>query len=218
MRGARAGALVLLAISVIFLAWSPEPDRAPTPPPTLVELAFTEATIPVAEWVQPPVVALPVHEPDDPVPTTAAPVATTAPPPPPSTVPTTAAPEPTTAPSSPATVAPTTTTTEPETTTTTEPEPADDDVIDSGPVLGGGWELLRRCESGGNYGTHTGNGYSGAYQFDQPTWDGVVRRLGRRDLVGVPPASASPADQDLAAAELYAERGAQPWPVCGRYL
>jgi len=143
------------------------------------------------------------------VPTTTPYVAPTAPPPPPSTVPTTAAPPATTAPPSPATVP--TTTTEPTTTTTEEP-------IDSGPVLGGGWELLRRCESGGNYRIHTGNGYSGAYQFDQPTWDGVVRRLGRRDLVGVAPASASPADQDEAAAELYAERGAQPWPVCGRYL
>lgn len=209
------GALVLLAVSVIFLTVGPKPDhgRALTPPSSspLVELAFTEATaIPVAEAVQ-PAWTLPEHQATDPVPTTAAPVATTAPPPPPSTVPTTAAPEPTTAPSSPATVAPTTTEPEPTTTTTEEP-------IDSGPVLGGGWELLRRCESGGNYGTHTGNGYSGAYQFDQPTWDGVVRRMGRRDLVGVPPASASVADQDTAAAELYAERGAQPWPVCGRYL
>lgn len=38
---------------------------------------------------------------------------------------------------------------------------------------------LRTCESGGNYQTNTGNGYYGAYQFSQSTWDRVARqRLG----------------------------------------
>lgn len=38
---------------------------------------------------------------------------------------------------------------------------------------------LRMCESGGNYQTNTGNGYYGAYQFSQSTWDRVARqRLG----------------------------------------
>jgi resuscitation-promoting factor RpfB len=38
---------------------------------------------------------------------------------------------------------------------------------------------LRQCESGGNYQTNTGNGYYGAYQFSQSTWDRVARaRLG----------------------------------------
>lgn len=38
---------------------------------------------------------------------------------------------------------------------------------------------LRMCESGGNYQTNTGNGYYGAYQFSQSTWDRIARqRLG----------------------------------------
>lgn len=38
---------------------------------------------------------------------------------------------------------------------------------------------LRMCESGGNYKTNTGNGYYGAYQFSQSTWNRVARqRLG----------------------------------------
>ena len=36
--------------------------------------------------------------------------------------------------------------------------------------------------------------------------------------VGVDPAAAAPADQDAMARALYSERGAQPWPYCGRYL
>jgi len=32
---------------------------------------------------------------------------------------------------------------------------------------------VRACESGGNYGTNTGNGYYGAYQFAAGTWRGV---------------------------------------------
>ncbi len=69
---------------------------------------------------------------------------------------------------------------------------------------------LRACESGGDYTTNTGNGYYGAYQFDLPTWQG----LGYRGL----PSGASPAVQDLAVRQLYAQRGWQPWPVCGRGL
>lgn len=38
---------------------------------------------------------------------------------------------------------------------------------------------LRMCESGGNYRTNTGNGYYGAYQFSQSTWDRIARnRMG----------------------------------------
>jgi hypothetical protein len=69
---------------------------------------------------------------------------------------------------------------------------------------------LRQCESGGNYATNTGNGYYGAYQFDQRTWHG----LGYSGL----PSSASPADQDQAAQTLQARRGWQPWPSCARRL
>ena len=38
-----------------------------------------------------------------------------------------------------------------------------------------GWKprQVRSCESGGNYGINTGNGYYGAYQFAAGTWLGV---------------------------------------------
>ena len=55
---------------------------------------------------------------------------------------------------------------------------------------------LRMCESGGNYQTNTGNGFYGAYQFLQSTWNRIAGRV-RPDLVGVTPSSASPADQDF---------------------
>jgi len=80
------------------------------------------------------------------------------------------------------------------------------------------WEALRQCESNGNYSIVSSSGrYRGAYQFNRTTWDSVA---GRHDpsLVGVDPAAASPADQDAMAFALYEDRGAQPWPVCGRYL
>lgn len=141
-----------------------------------------------------------------PPPTTEAPTTTTTTAPPP---PTTEAPVPTTeAPAPPPTTeAPTTTTEAPPVATAPHSAP------------GGGWEQLRQCESGGDYtAVQRGGPGRGAYQFDQPTWDGVVGRLGRSDLVGVSPGAADPADQDQAALQLYSERGAQPWPYCGRYL
>lgn len=73
---------------------------------------------------------------------------------------------------------------------------------------GGVLARIRACESGGNYSTNTGNGFYGAYQFDQQTWQSV----GGSGLAS----NASPAEQDRLAAKLYAQRGAAPWPVCGR--
>ena len=56
-----------------------------------------------------------------------------------------------------------------------------------------------------------GGTYRGAYQFDQPTWDGAVSRAGFPEWVGRPPNEAPAYVQDAAAAQLYAERGNQPW-------
>ncbi len=73
------------------------------------------------------------------------------------------------------------------------------------------WAALRDCESGGNYRAVNATGkYRGAYQFDQHTWESVG---GIGD-----PAKASPAEQDARARALFEERGAAPWPYCGRYL
>ncbi|WP_322759154.1 transglycosylase family protein [Frankia sp. Cr2] len=70
------------------------------------------------------------------------------------------------------------------------------------------WEGLRQCESGGDYGANTGNGYYGAYQFSLGTWQG----LGYTGL----PSSASPGTQDEAAIKLAARSGFSQWPVCGK--
>jgi hypothetical protein len=69
---------------------------------------------------------------------------------------------------------------------------------------------LRNCESGGDYGEDTGNGYYGAYQFALSSW---------RDLgLGGLPSQAPPAVQDRAAQELQARRGWGQWPSCARRL
>lgn len=104
--------------------------------------------------------------------------------------------------------------------------PADQDESDGPPRgdgSGGGgpsaadWAALRECESSGSYGIDSGNGYYGAYQFSQATWDWIAS-IARPDLVGVVPSDASPGDQDALAFALYDMRGAAPWPTCGAYL
>lgn len=80
------------------------------------------------------------------------------------------------------------------------------------------WAALRDCESGGDYTiTNPSGRYRGAYQFDRSTWDSVAGRHAPH-LIGVDPAAASPTEQDAMAAALYGERGARPWPHCGRHL
>lgn len=73
------------------------------------------------------------------------------------------------------------------------------------------WQDLRECESRHDYqAVSPSRVYRGAYQFDYATW---------RTVGGVgDPAAASPSEQDARARELYARRGHQPWPVCGRLL
>ena len=73
---------------------------------------------------------------------------------------------------------------------------------------GGSLASIRECESGGDYSTDSGNGFYGAYQFDQATWESVGGSGS--------PASASPAEQDQRAAQLQAQSGSSPWPVCGQ--
>jgi peptidoglycan endopeptidase LytE len=67
-------------------------------------------------------------------------------------------------------------------------------------------------ESNGNYAAVSPDGiYHGAYQFDQPTWNGAVTRAGYPQWAGRDPANAPAVVQDAAAVQLYAERGNQPW-------
>ena len=76
---------------------------------------------------------------------------------------------------------------------------------------------LAKKESNANYQDDTGNGYHGAYQFLQSTWDAVARHVGRPDLVGVNPAHVAPATQDMLALALLQWCGLGQWPVSGRY-
>jgi hypothetical protein len=69
-------------------------------------------------------------------------------------------------------------------------------------------QAIAACESGGNPSTNTGNGFYGKYQFTQATWQSVGGTGN--------PAAASEAEQDRRAAQLYAQSGSSPWPVCGR--
>ena len=87
-------------------------------------------------------------------------------------------------------------------------------------ATGGGDFLscVRDRESGGDYSIHNygGSGASGAYQFLPGTWNSIAEASGRGDLVGVDPASASPADQDAMAQALYGQQGSSPWGgYCG---
>lgn len=74
------------------------------------------------------------------------------------------------------------------------------------PYKGWLWST-RQCESGGNYGTNTGNGFYGAYQFVLSTWYSV----GGHGL----PNRAAPLEQDYRAVKLRRIAGTGQWPVCG---
>lgn len=231
MTGRRAALLCALLLGCVALGvatYYAEPAGGPggtlaVPTAQAAELTPTTTTEAAAGAV---VLALPEAEQPITTAATVPPTTTTlaAPPPtpPPTEPPTTAAPEP--EPATPRGSEPEATDPEPQPTTTeaepqatVAPQPEAPSVYQGG-GMGGGWERLRQCESGGNYQINTGNGFYGAYQFEQSTWDGAVARAGYPEWVGVRASSAPPAVQDAAALQLYSERGAQPWPECGRYL
>jgi len=72
------------------------------------------------------------------------------------------------------------------------------------------WAALAECESGGNPRAVNPAGYYGLYQFNVGTW----RSVGGKGM----PNDATPREQTYRAQLLYRERGASPWPVCGRHL
>jgi LysM repeat protein len=76
--------------------------------------------------------------------------------------------------------------------------------------LSGAWAKVANCESSGNPRAVNAAGYYGLFQFDTRTW----RSVGGSGN----PANASAAEQLMRAKKLYAQRGASPWPVCGRFL
>lgn len=73
------------------------------------------------------------------------------------------------------------------------------------------WAALAACESGGRPGAVDPSGtYGGLYQFDTRTWQSLGGS-GR-------PQDAPAAEQTYRAKKLYVQRGASPWPHCGRRL
>jgi hypothetical protein len=98
----------------------------------------------------------------------------------------------------------------------------------TGAVIGGGtlafaaqaqaapdneWDQVARCESGGNWGINTGNGYQGGLQFSPGTWS--AHGGGQY----APAANMASKDQQIAIAEhVLATQGRGAWPVCGRGL
>ena len=97
----------------------------------------------------------------------------------------------------PAQAVPTTATTA----TTTQPVPA------SG---GANWAAIAQCESGGNWGANTGNGFYGGLQFTESTW------LGYGGGQYASSANLASQSQQIAVAErVLAGQGIGAWPVCG---
>ena len=80
------------------------------------------------------------------------------------------------------------------------------------PVAVGGsvWDRLAQCESGGNWSTNTGNGYSGGLQFSPGTW----RANGGSGSAH----NASRAEQIRVAQNVQASQGWGAWPACSSRL
>jgi len=70
------------------------------------------------------------------------------------------------------------------------------------------WDAVAQCESGGNWGINTGNGYYGGLQFNQGTWEA---NGGSGN-----PANASREEQIRVAENVLASQGIGAWPVCGK--
>lgn len=72
------------------------------------------------------------------------------------------------------------------------------------------WDALAQCESGGNWGISTGNGFSGGLQFTPSTW----AAFGGSGS----PTTASKAEQIRVAENVLAGQGWGAWPACSAKL
>jgi len=70
------------------------------------------------------------------------------------------------------------------------------------------WDAIAQCESGGNWGINTGNGYLGGLQFTSGTW--------HANGGSGSPAGASREEQIRVAENVLRTQGIGAWPVCGR--
>ncbi|AXK88134.1 Transglycosylase-like domain-containing protein [Nocardia farcinica] len=72
------------------------------------------------------------------------------------------------------------------------------------------WDGVAQCESGGNWGINTGNGYYGGLQFSHSTWvanggTGYAHQASKEEQIRV-------------AENVLQTQGVGAWPVCGQYL
>ena len=70
------------------------------------------------------------------------------------------------------------------------------------------WDAVAQCESGGNWGANTGNGFSGGLQFKQATWtanggNGTQHQASREEQIRV-------------AENVARKQGMGAWPSCGQ--
>ncbi|MFC4375173.1 transglycosylase family protein [Nocardia halotolerans] len=72
------------------------------------------------------------------------------------------------------------------------------------------WDGVAQCESGGNWGINTGNGYYGGLQFSQSTWAANGGQGSAHN--------ASKEEQIRVAENVLATQGVGAWPHCGQYL
>ncbi len=72
------------------------------------------------------------------------------------------------------------------------------------------WDALAQCESGGNWGTNTGNGFSGGLQFTPSTW-AAFGGTGS-------PQGASKGEQIRVAENVLQGQGWGAWPACSAKL
>ncbi|MDQ1287558.1 MAG: resuscitation-promoting factor RpfA [Actinomycetota bacterium] len=73
------------------------------------------------------------------------------------------------------------------------------------------WDRLAKCESGGNWGINTGNGFYGGLQFTRSTWKAYG---GQKYATTADKASRE--EQIQVAAEVAAGQGWGAWPGCSR--
>lgn len=70
------------------------------------------------------------------------------------------------------------------------------------------WDRIAKCESGGNWGISTGNGYYGGLQFSLRTW----KAFGGNGM----PHKASKSEQIKVAERILAKQGWKAWPACSK--
>ncbi len=80
-------------------------------------------------------------------------------------------------------------------------------IATAGSASATNWDAVAQCESGGNWSTNTGNGFSGGLQFTPSTW---AANGGTGS-----PQNASRAEQIRVAESVKATQGMGAWPVCG---